>query len=107
MVRNRIYNSENKVVGTLHTDNSKQLIGLQFSQTSKLRNDFIIYVNKFLKENGLKPISSNASFRKHHNSKEYIINTNGIDFYYKTINPRTQKLEIKSIKEINKRIKWD
>jgi hypothetical protein len=96
MGKNRIYNERQRVVGTLHTTG---IIGLQLGLTSKLRVDFLEVINNFLKKNKLKPVSDIASFRKHYNHNDYNINMKGIDIYYKSRNPRTQKIEIKSIME--------
>lgn len=103
MTKNRLYNKENKAVGTLYMDGNRETIGLQFQRYSKLREDFIKCVNNFLKKNNLKPVSSPASFRKHHNHKEYNINIKGIELFYKTKNPKTQKIEVKSISSLNHR----
>ena len=99
MVRNRIYNKDNKVVGTLYMDDSKKMIGLQFGDKQIFKLAFRETVNKFLKDNGLKPVSDNASFRKHYNHKEYCQGMEGIDIYYRWHNPRTRRVDIKLIKK--------
>jgi hypothetical protein len=93
----RLYDKNNKPIGSIDFYGNRQGFKIQFSRNSDLDLSLRKLLNNFFKKNNLKIVSPEGSARAHKNHKKYNKKIGGFDVFIKFRNPRTQKIELKPI----------
>ncbi len=103
MTKYRLYGKDMKVKGTLNMFGGIQGIGIQSQTNNKLIEEFKEVVKNFLKDRDIKIVSQVMSKRKHCSYKPSITICRDFDIYYRYINPRTQRVELKKLKKVERK----
>jgi len=105
MTKYRLYGEDMKPHGTIKISNDfcgDLSIQSYSKNVTNLTLEFRKVVKKFLEDNKLKIISSEACHRKHCNHKPYITKIKDFNIYSTYYNSKTHKTELRKIeKEVN------